>query len=40
VINAVEWIIDLKGLRKIPNFDDIDRKIIRALVADARLSFP
>jgi Lrp/AsnC family transcriptional regulator, leucine-responsive regulatory protein len=29
----------LQGTEKNPEFDDIDRKIIRALVADARLSF-
>ena len=28
-----------QGTEKNPEFDDIDRKIIRALVADARLSF-
>jgi Lrp/AsnC family leucine-responsive transcriptional regulator len=28
-----------KGTEKNPEFDDIDRKIVRALVADARLSF-
>jgi Lrp/AsnC family leucine-responsive transcriptional regulator len=28
-----------QGAEKNPEFDDIDRKIIRALVADARLSF-